>query len=369
MLHQSNNKKNQPSSPAIAFLLALLVLTLPNIGFAESANAAKTKDQEQETKDSEQDADSHCRLNEEKQDWVDGIRLSTYRRLCGTVRWVDGLFGDEHEFNEESFRGKVSFGYKHDEVEGFDPRLRVRIRAKLPNASNRFNAFIGRVDEESYISDTENIKNNINVVGLRSNDEENAEWLFGLGYRNPNSKNNGFDYSIGGKLSGGIKPYAKIKHYHLFKQNESTFWKTRQTIFWRKKDGYGVSSNLDYTKLLTDRDILEWDTSIKYTENAKQWEWITSTTWHHSFTDRKGISSRAYIRGEEENPVSIPEYGITFTYVKPFLKPWLSLETGIDFRWEKFNETDRYENSIRYGIQLNMLLGDYYGLNKHKRNR
>lgn len=360
-------------------ILTTLCITSILLGFSGNSIAAsqsrpKAQDitEKSETTDTDNPPadknDKPCKLDQENNDWVDGVRHGTYSRLCNTVSWFDGWFGDEHQFNDESFRGKVSLGFKHDEVEGFDPRLRVRIRAKLPNASNRFDAFLGRVDEDSYISDTENNRNQINAVGLRSNDEENAEWLFGLGYRNPDVNNNGFDFSIGGKISSGIQPYAKIKYNHSFRQSETNYWRTRQTVFWRKKDGYGFSSNLDFTKLLTDRDILEWDTSIKYIENSSQWEWITSTTWHHSFNNRKGISSRAYIRGEEENPVSIPEYGITFTYVKPFLKPWLSLETGVDFRWEKFLETERYENSIRFGVQLNMLLGDYYGLNKHKKN-
>jgi hypothetical protein len=109
-----------------------------------------------------------------------------------------------------------------------------------------------------------------------------------------------------------------------------------------------------------DQDILQWDVSAKHTQESEQWEWITSTTWHHSFSDKMGVSTRGYVRGEEENPVSIPEFGITFTHVRPFLRPWLSVEAGIDFRWEREVPGAEYQSATRIGIQFEMLLGDYY---------
>ena len=307
-----------------------------------------------------------CVFKQPGEQWIDNMRRSTHGGLCRSARWLDGLFGDEHKFNDKDFRGKLSVGFRHDEIEGFDPRVRVRIKTKLPNVSRKFNAFIGRVEEDSYISNTEDDKDRVTAVGLRSNDNDEAEWLVGLGYRNPKSRNKGFDYSVGAKLSHGLSPYAKIRHRYMFAPSEFHYWRTEQTLFWRRQDGYGVSSNLNYTHLVGDRDILEWDGRVKYTEDDEQWEWVTGSTWHHSFNNTRGVSSRIYVRGEEENPVSVPEYGLTFTYVRPFLRPWLFVETGVDFRWEKEYEDDRYESAIRYGIRFQMLLGDYYSRGKRR---
>ncbi|NND00570.1 MAG: hypothetical protein HKN85_10350, partial [Gammaproteobacteria bacterium] len=212
-----------------------------------------------------------------------------------------------------------------------------------------------------YLSNTETDQNRVNAVGLRSSNNEDDEWLVGLGYRNPNSRANGFDFSLGAKLSHGLSPYAKITHRHRFIPTDLSYWRTTQTGFWRRADGFGVSSQLDYTRILSDYDIFEWDTSIKYTEDSEQWEWITGTQWHHSFSRKRGISSRVYVRGEEKNEVSIPEYGVTFTYVRPFLKPWMYIETGIDLRFEKEYRGDPYDSVIRFGIEIEMLLGDFYG--------
>ncbi len=305
-----------------------------------------------------------CLFELPTKEWIDRMREDTHRRVCLSVLWVDSLFGDDHQFNDDNFSGKISLGFRQDEQDGFDPKVRVRINARLPNVSSRLNAFIGRVDKDSYISNTETNEDSISEVGLRSADEEEDEWLIGLGYRNPNKNNNGFDYSIGAKVSSGIAGYARLAHRHLFQTSPRSSWRTTQTIFWKRDDKFGASSTLDFTHILDNNDILEWDTSLKYTQDTKNYEWITSGVWHHSFTSKRGISSRIYVRGETERAVDIPEYGTSFTYITPFLRPWFYIETGIDFRWENEIRNRSHKSQVRFSLQFQMLLGDYYGRNK-----
>lgn len=297
---------------------------------------------------------------------VDRIRSSTHTRLCNTAGWLDGLFGDQEKYQGEDFRGKISLGFREDEVDGLDPRLRVRIKTNLPNMSKRFDAFLGRVEEDSYIANTEVNEDRLNNVGLRSTNDEDSEWLVGLGYRSPAENRNGWDYSVGAKISSGFKPYAKAAYRSLYGSKSDSYWNGTQTLFWREQDGFGVSSNTEYTKLIGDNDIWVSHASIKYTEEAEQVEWFADTRWHHSFSKTTGVSSSVYIRGEAENEVSIPEYGFTLTYIKPIWQNWLYLETGLDWRWERqFRAQTSYKSAVRFGIQVEMLLGDYYQRRQH----
>jgi len=337
----------------------------PGLVLAAQDDSSYSETQLQSSADNTED--SRCAVPAASEEWIDGVRAGTHSRLCNTASWIDGLFGDEERFRGEEFRGKLSIGFKHDEIEGIDPRVRVRIKTKLPNVSNRFNAFFGRVEEDSYIANTEVQEDRLTNVGLRSTNDEDSEWLVGLGYRSPSRDNNGFDASVGAKLSGGFSPYAKLAHRYLFKVSDDKYWHTTQTAFWRKKDGFGISSNAEFTKLIGDNDIWLTHGSVKYTEEAEQWEWFTDTTWHHSLSDKRGISTSIYVRGEEKNPVSIPEYGMTFTYIRPVLRDWLFMETGVDLRWEKeTREQTSYKSAIRFGLQFEMLLGDYYRRGKHR---
>jgi len=364
-------ERNCTNCSALLCLCVLVAMALPSYAKENpepSTKAHKSATGETNSTTSEQPAgvDNGCKVKKASDEWVDVVRADTHSRLCNTASWLDGLFGDSEQFAGHDFRGKISVGFKHDEIEGLDPRLRLRIRTKLPNVSKRFNAFVGRVEEDSYISNTEVNEDRLSNVGLRSTNDEDSEWLVGLGYRTPSQESNGLDLSVGAKLSGGLSPYAKVAHRHLFKRSDSSYWRTTQTVFWRKQDGFGVSSRADYTRLIGDNDIWITQGSFKYTEEAEQWEWFGETTWHHSISDKRGISSSIYIRGEEENPISLPEYGMTFTYIRPIMRDWLSLETGVDLRWERYEIDGPYKNAIRLGLQFGMQLGEYYQPRRHR---
>ncbi|MDG1905963.1 MAG: hypothetical protein P8I38_10085 [Arenicella sp.] len=308
-----------------------------------------------------EDFKAQCDGKHQGEQRIDRMRRSTHTRLCNTVQWIDGLFGDDHEFDDEQFTGMVSVGFRQDESDGFDPRIRVRIKSELPNVSSRLNAFIGRVDADSYISNTEEGGNRANNVGLRSSDEQEDEWLIGLGYKRAKEDRGGLDYSVGAKLNSGLSPYAQVAYRANFVERENHHWRTRQTVFWKKTEKFGFSSRLNYNYFIGEKDILDWTTDLKYTEEQEQWEWITSTALHHSISSRKGISSRVYARGETNIEVDIPEFGVTFTYIRPLWRDWFIMEAGVDFRWEKeFNSQESYQSQTRVAIQFEMLLGDYY---------
>ena len=300
-----------------------------------------------------------CTKYEDTEHWLDRTRAKTFTKTCKAVSWFDNLFGHDEPFDDQNFRGKITVGFKQDERDGFDPKVRIRIKSQLPNVSKRMNAFIGRVEEDSYISDSKPKQDSFVDSGIKPEDQDEAEWLVGLGYSDPNKINKGFDYSLGAKISSGLNPYAKIRYKHLFDLPERHYLRFAQTLFWQDDDGYGTTTNLNYTYLLGAEDILEWGISAKFTEDESQWEWVTGTTWFHQIGEDQGISSRIYVRGEEENTESIPEYGISLTYRRPFLREWLFLETGIEHRWVRPNADEERDGSFRFGLQLEMLLGEY----------
>ena len=181
---------------------------------------------------------------------------------------------------------------------------------------------------------------------------------------------NGFNYSIGAKLNSGLSPYGRVSYRHNFLEGDNHHWRTRQTLFWKKDERFGVSSHLNYNYYINDRNIFDWNTEVKYTEQEQQWEWISSAAIHRSITKKRGVSSRFYLRGESDSEVSIPEYGLTFTYIRPVLRDWLIMEAGVDFRWERESiSQSSYKSASRLGIQFEMLLGDYYKYHRRIKRR
>src|SRR5688572_1769604 len=96
-----------------------------------------------------------------QRDEDDATMLERVRRrltvtACASSAWLDGLFGDQFRYDEyRATHGRISAGGLWSDYDGFDPRMRFRVRLKLPQWDDRITAFAGRVGEDDYIGDTE----------------------------------------------------------------------------------------------------------------------------------------------------------------------------------------------------------------------
>ena len=277
--------------------------------------------------------------------------------MCKTVKWFDGLFGKGRKFNDNEFGGKISIGFKQTERDGFDEKVRLRIKTKLPNISSRANAFVGRGDESAFVSDSDQDPGGLAETAVRRQIDEESEWLVGLGFSNPKDRRKGFDFSIGAKISSGLNPYTRLRYRYQFKLPANHIFRASQTIFWRNDEGYGTTSNLNYSYLLGLNDILQWGFSGKFTEEEDQWEWVNSTNWYHRLKNDHAIVTRAFLRGEEENTESLPEYGISLTYRRPFLREWVFLEGLVEHRWFRDSAAEPREGSLGAGLAFIMEFG------------
>lgn len=336
------------NSRSTLFIL-LITLFIHNPSLAEEKNKHRKGHHKNNHKE--------CIKPKEKNDSLQEVREKTHSSLCRVVKSIDAWFGSEEEFNASAFSGKVIIGFREDEETGFDPKLRIRISARLPNMSKRFNAFIGRTDEDAFIRDAEQTG-----IDSLSNDlkDDDASWLIGLGYRNPNKK--GFETSIGAKISSGIQPYAKLRYrYHMqLSKNQST--RFTQTLFWQNDDGLGTTSNFQYGYKINKKQLLSIGLGTTYRKDTEIWDTTSSITLYNKLKKNRGLSFRAYIQGEsgEKSLVNVPEYGLSLSYRQPFLRPWLILKTSLENRWAHALEDSPRENYTKLGMQLEMLFGKKY---------
>jgi hypothetical protein len=329
------------------FISMVAVLSLSSVNLIASASSEHSK--------SEQDKDG-CQFDIESDLRIERFRGKTHSSLCRTVKNIDSWFGNKKQFDDSQFGGKLVFGFRQDEENGFNPKLRVHINAKLPNLSERTNAFIGKTDEEAFVTD-----NNISSEDELDNyvRDEESTWLVGLGYSNPSR--HGFSISAGGKIRSGFKPYIKTRHRHFFNPSEKTLLKLTQTGFWRKEVGLGFTSNAQLSYFISDNHLLSWETGATYKKDTEVWETGTSLTLYQKLDAKRGLSYKAYIYGQsgERKAVNVPEYGIGIGYHQPFFKPWLTLKTSLENRWFHSSNADPKESYAKFTTLIEMKFGKY----------
>jgi len=297
-----------------------------------------------------------CHFDNEREQSIEKIRGKTHSTLCSAVAKIDSWFGKDYSFDDKQFGGKLIVGFRQDEQDGFDPKVRIRINANLPNLNKKAKAFIGRTDENAFISDSK-----LTGIDGLANDlkDEEASWLIGLGYSNPSKT--GFSTSIGAKISSGFRPYVKARYRYYKNLDENKLLRLSQTLFWRDDEGVGTTSNAEYNYVLNEKTLLAWNTGATYRRDTSIWNTGTSLTYFRKLTNQKGMAYKAYIYGEHggESEVSLPEYGVSVSYRQPFLRPWLALKASIENRWSKENSDESRESYAKLGIQLEMKFGNY----------
>ncbi|NND45852.1 MAG: hypothetical protein HKN58_11060 [Xanthomonadales bacterium] len=274
------------------------------------------------------------------------VQSGVLEMSCRTFRWFDGLFGDSHDFREEDVGGKMSIGLSWNEFEGVGGRVRYRVKADLPNFSSRWKAFLGRVDEDAYVSDTERVEESDFRRGISDNEE--SEWLLGLGYRDHSEAGDGWDYSVGIRLRTPPRPYAKARYQKHVALHDDLEFTWRQTLFWRDGVGYGTTTYLNTAHEIESGDLSRYELVATYSEETLGTRWYADHTWYHQLGHRKGVSFTTFVRGETDHAVSVHEYGFELTFRRQVARDWLFLNIGPTLTWPR--ELPQQERDASWGF-------------------
>ncbi|MEJ8569059.1 hypothetical protein [Elongatibacter sediminis] len=291
---------------------------------------------------------------------ITGLPRTTQETLrswsCHSFRWFDSLFGSRHEFDASRVNGMMTLGAEYTEYRDFDPRLRLRVRAPLPNLSSRWDLLLGRVDEDSYVRDTQPQDETFYNPGLVP--REDAEWLLGLGHRRKNALK-GWDYSAGVRLRTPPRPYAKAQYFHNHTFSPRTDLRFRQTFFWRGDEGFGTTSRGDLAHALDYHSVLRWEGVATVSEERDGMFWYAGQTWYRLMANSSAISLLAFIRGETHDEVPLQEYGLNLIWRRPLDGEWLYLSLGPSLTWPKFREEEKRKASFGFGAWIEIQFGDY----------
>lgn len=277
---------------------------------------------------------------------------------CHTFRWFDSWWGDEYAYEEEKVNGWMMVGGEWRDYDGFDGRLRLKIRAPLPNMSQRWDVWLGRFDEESYVSDTLGQGGGFYTPGVIDR-EEDDEWLLGLGHRRKGRKQ-GWDWNIGMRLRLPPEPYTKVSYFYYRKPSADTDLRLRQTFFWRGDEhGFGTTSRGDLTWGIGHQDVMRWEATATFSEDTEGARWYLGQTWYHLLRNGSAWSLLAFSRGETERDVELRDAGLNLIWRFPFTRDYLYLSMGPSLTWPRDRREDRRKANLGFGVWIEMEFGEW----------
>lgn len=287
------------------------------------------------------------------------VQSGVFEFSCRTFRWFDSLFGDSRDFEEDAISGKLSVGLAWNQFDRLEGKVRYRVRSNLPNLNSRWDAFFGRVDEDTYISDTETLQESAFRQGISDGDD--SEWLLGLGYKDRSASGDGWDYSIGLRFRIPVRLYAKARYHKAVMFSPTLDLRYRQTIFWRDGIGWGTTTHIDTAQKLSAHNVLRWELLGTVSEDTDGLRWWAANTWYHNLGNRRGISLLSFARGETDSEVSMQEYGFELTWRRQLAREWLFINIGPTLTWPREKLEQRREASWGFALLMEIEFGHFRG--------
>ncbi|MDQ1349518.1 MAG: hypothetical protein QG573_2899 [Acidobacteriota bacterium] len=333
----------------------------PGVEMAAEA-PAESPQPAQQKKEKKKHAPGPCRVGSaENAPLIDDAHRKLYETLCGAALWFDGLFGERNEATVASARGvsgRLEISGLNSEYEGSKFRVRGNVRVDFPNLDKRFNAFIGRDDQDDFIRDrTEGL-------ALRSQFLDFADenrWLAGLGYSLPGTYQQRTDFRVGGKLGSEPEIFVQGRFRKNWFINERNLFHFRETLFWTNRDGFGATTSFDFDHVVKRTMLLRWGNIGTVSEATDGLEWRSALLLYQSLNRAgRALAYEVFIRGESAWEVPLKEWGVRGVYRQPLMRrDWLAGEFVLGYSWPRFELEDEREGSLTVGLGLEILVGGW----------
>ena len=290
---------------------------------------------------------------------LDAMRAGLQRGVCSTARFVDRLFGREHEYSEteDETNGRAGLTLGWNEQDSTDVDGHFRASVALPALDERFNATIGRASRDEFVADQ---ADNIGPVGGSFTDDDPAEWFAGLGYRVHRDRDSRFDLGTGVKLEAPLNPYVNARYRHYLYGPAGRLLTLRSTAFWENDEGFGVTQAFDIDRVLGRDYLLRWANSARLSEETEGVRWRTRLALYQAIDYRRAMRYEISMRGETDG-TQPDQYGLRVTHRRSMWRSWLFVEVGGILFWADGPlPADRCHACLGASIGFEVLFGEAY---------
>jgi hypothetical protein len=288
---------------------------------------------------------------------IERMRRRLTVTTCASSAWLDSLGGNQFRYDQyRATYGTISAGGLWSDYDGFDPRLRFRVRLQLPQWDERISAFAGRVGTDDYISDTEGDFEALPTRQFGNLEDESV--LVGLGYSSPERTGNDFDVGVGVRVDIPPDPYAQARYQIVRAFGQHYVFTARETVFWQNSEGFGTTTRTYLDRALSDTLLLRWANLGKFTEETIGLEWFTQLTLFQSLNDRTGLAYQLQTEGETDNQVPLTRHSARLILRRQLTWDWLFLEVRGGVSWPRRKVIEERKPSPELGIALEMQFGN-----------
>ena len=289
-----------------------------------------------------------------KDPWIDRVHQDIFNAIWRSAMHVDGWFGskyDEAAYMET--RGSIAPSLLYDEFDGFRPRLRFQVEVPLPQLNGRFQAFVGRVNPDEYVTER---KPESGAVPRQFGPVEEDATLLGIRYREPRQGSN-FEADAGLRIRSPVDPFVKGSYRFTSGGSERTLFRFRETAFWENSEGFGVTSRVDIERVMKEVWLLRWALSGTFSQESEGVRGYTALTLLRGLPNRRALAAELFTESEFDADVPVGDFGLKLAYRRSIVRDWLVLETRVSLTFPKDDPLQAREATWGVGVGMEMFFG------------
>ncbi len=287
--------------------------------------------------------------------WLDRTRQDVYDLLWHSAMRVDRWFGStEPESEYQHLYGSIAPAILWDQHYGFSEPFRFNVNFPLPQIDQRFHAFVGRFDPNELITESSEPSGAFRrQYGPQTQDQT----VFGLGFHQPPKQGGYFDAGAGVRVTVPPDPYLKGSWVYERGSSENGLLSLRETGFWQRSQGLGVTSRADLERVYESRWLARWTGSVTFSQKSQGVLGWSAVDLMRGFASRRAIALELEIDGQTDAPVPLHNYGAKFAYRQSVLRRWLIMEVRTSVSWPRDLPQQERRLSPGIGVGFEMLLG------------
>ena len=292
---------------------------------------------------------------EDRLGWLDATRNTIYELLWRGAMRGDSWFGTgDAESEYRKVVGSIAPAILWDDHYGMSFPLRFNVLLPLPQFDERLHAFLGRVDPNEYVSESEEPSGAFRrQYGPVTQDQT----ILGLAFNPAVRGGGGFDAGAGMRVALPLDPYVKGSYSLVRGSSVDGRLLVRETAFWERDQGVGVTTRADLERIYQLRWMARWTGSATLSQRSQGVLGWSAVDVMRGYPGRRAVALELEVDGQTQAAVPLHSYGCKLAYRQSVLRKWLILEVRSSLAWPKDLPQQERRISPGVGLGFEMLLG------------
>lgn len=281
---------------------------------------------------------------------LEWARQTSFRSVCRTAHWLDGLFGVEpYDPVAGVITGHLAFDIERREKENAEILPRLRVTVALPNVSRQLGLFFDRDRESKTIAgESAALHPESQVKGEESTSQ------FGVGYQFLRDLDASVDGRIGLRVrEQRLDPFVRGVLKRRFADTGTDRWSFEQTLFWTHLESFGETSQLDYERHLGGPRMMRFSNAATLSERTDGFRWVSTLALFDALNDDRALQWAWGANGETGADERLTSHGPRISLRQRFPSRWLVTEAyvGLDFVKEAPGEDRTRRHYLGFKIE------------------